>query len=80
MVQELTLKHFILKQRVVNLYRQAVRACRTIPDLQTRKETLTWIRSEFDRNRHLHDTDLIEDKLSAGHRELRRSLPGMRFT
>ena len=28
-MQELTLKHFILKQRVINLYRQAVRACRS---------------------------------------------------
>lgn len=77
---QLTLKHFILKQRVINLYRQAVRACRSIPDPHTRKETLSWIRAEFERNRHLSDTDLIEDKLSVGTRELKRSLPGMRFT
>ncbi|GJE86044.1 LYR motif-containing protein [Phanerochaete sordida] len=77
---QLTLKHFILKQRVINLYRQAVRACRTIPDLQTRQETLVWIRSEFERNRYISDTALIEDKLSAGYRELRRSLPGMHFS
>ncbi|KIP12025.1 hypothetical protein PHLGIDRAFT_62861 [Phlebiopsis gigantea 11061_1 CR5-6] len=79
-MQELTLKHFILKQRVINLYRQAARACRTIPDRQTRRETLSWIRIEFERNRYIHDTAVIEDKLATGIRELRRSLPGMDFT
>ena len=82
---QLTLKHFILKQRVINLYRQAVRACRSksaphpevtrhptftlataIPDLQTRKETLVWIRSEFERNRYLSDTVLFNSETLGG--------------
>lgn len=71
-MSELTLKHFILKQRVLDLYRQAIRASRGehssrgahwqthlpagIPDKQARKETMLWIRGEFERNRNLHDT------------------------
>ncbi|KAL6299017.1 complex 1 protein-domain-containing protein [Sparassis latifolia] len=70
-----TLKHFILRQRVLNLYRQAVRASRSIPDIQTRSETVRWIRGEFERNRHISDVTLIEDKLAAGRRELRQILP-----
>ncbi|KAH9898492.1 hypothetical protein C8Q73DRAFT_608027, partial [Cubamyces lactineus] len=51
----LTLKHFILKQQALNLYRRAIRATRSIPDRSTRLETIAWIRSEFERNRYLHD-------------------------
>ncbi|PCH33561.1 hypothetical protein WOLCODRAFT_64141 [Wolfiporia cocos MD-104 SS10] len=74
-MHEPTLKHFILKQRVLNLYRQAVRASRTIPDRGARKETIAWIRNEFERNKHIHDVEMIEDKLAAGRRELKTILP-----
>ncbi|KZP12058.1 hypothetical protein FIBSPDRAFT_755598 [Athelia psychrophila] len=74
-MQHLTLKHFILKQRVLNLYRHAIRVSRSIQDTQARKETLSFIRAEFDRNRHLNDVSVIEDKISVGRRELRRYLP-----
>jgi hypothetical protein len=68
----LTLRHFIQRQRVLNLYRRAIRASRgdlysllslprpthtAIPDPAARKETITWIRAEFERNRHI--TDLV---------------------
>ncbi|KAF8269370.1 complex 1 protein-domain-containing protein [Lactarius quietus] len=69
------LRHFIQKQNVFNLYRQAIRASRAIPDPGARKETLSWIRAEFERNRHITDLDLVEDKLRAGRRELVRVLP-----
>ncbi len=67
----LSLKHFILKQRALSLYRTAIRASRgdplasfllrltslspVIPDLATRKETILWIRAEFERNKHIAD-------------------------
>ncbi|KAI0669991.1 complex 1 protein-domain-containing protein [Trametes maxima] len=72
---ELTLKHFILQQRVLHLYRHAVRATRSIPDKDARLQTISWIRSEFERNRHLSDVTLIEDKISSGRRELKQILP-----
>ncbi|KAI8995542.1 hypothetical protein BD414DRAFT_410508 [Trametes punicea] len=72
---ELTLKHFILKQQALNLYRQAIRATRSIPDRHTRLETIAWIRCEFERNRNIYDVMLIEDKIASGRRELRQIFP-----
>jgi hypothetical protein len=66
-----SLKHFILKQQALSLYRTAIRASRgdplvpffilshppspVIPDPTTRNETLSWIRAEFERNKHIAD-------------------------
>jgi hypothetical protein len=66
-----SLKHFILKQQALSLYRTAIRASRGDPiapffilshppspvirDSATRKETLTWIRAEFERNKRIAD-------------------------
>ncbi|KAI9445138.1 hypothetical protein H4582DRAFT_1806441 [Lactarius indigo] len=69
------LRHFIQKQNVFNLYRLAIRASRVIPDPGARKETISWIRAEFERNKHITDLDLVEDKLRAGRRELGLVLP-----
>ncbi|KAG5726108.1 hypothetical protein E4T56_gene1301 [Termitomyces sp. T112] len=71
---ELTLKHFILKQKVLNFYRHVIRASRVIPNPVTRRETIVWIRGEFEHNRHLTDISLIEDKLSVARREIKRIL------
>jgi len=68
---QLSLKHFILKQRVLSFYRTAIRASRgdhsnfplnpflifpVIPDAATRKETISWVRAEFERNKDIVDT------------------------
>ncbi|KAJ7785997.1 hypothetical protein B0H16DRAFT_13545 [Mycena metata] len=71
----LTLRHFILKQQVFNLYRYAIRSSRAIPDPLARRETIKWIRAEFERNRDLTDLALIEDKLKMGRREIKQVLP-----
>jgi len=72
-----TLKHFILRQQVISLYRHAIRASKGkcalliclhfflmatqgIPDPVTRRETIHWFRSEFERNRDL--TDVVCDR------------------
>jgi hypothetical protein len=68
----LTLKHFILKQRVLDLYRYVIRASRRnllflfrfIPLSEftqalpqpARRETIAWMRAEFERNKHITDT------------------------
>jgi hypothetical protein len=72
-MQQLTLKHFILKQRVLDLYRYAIRSSRcndslavlifwllieidsAIQDPLARKETMLFVRSEFERNRLISD-------------------------
>jgi hypothetical protein len=67
----LSLKHFILRQQVILLYRQIIRASRgmhnphkhapkyliilVIPDSGARKETIAFFRSEFDRIKYLTD-------------------------
>lgn len=65
-----SLKHFILRQEVIHLYRHTLRASKGIlppfplfslsdpvllvlKDPVTRRETLAWIRSEFERNKHI---------------------------
>ncbi|KAI0724459.1 hypothetical protein C8T65DRAFT_563387 [Cerioporus squamosus] len=76
-MRNLTLKHFILRQRALDLYRQAIRATRSIPDRTARLEAIGWIRSEFERNRRLSDVTLIEDKIASGRRELKQLFPGV---
>ncbi|KAF8807564.1 hypothetical protein BYT27DRAFT_7100046 [Phlegmacium glaucopus] len=70
-----TLKHFILRQQVISLYRHAIRASKGIPDPVTRRETIHWFRSEFERNRDLTDVLLIEINLKMARREIKRILP-----
>ncbi|KAF5311759.1 hypothetical protein D9619_003015 [Psilocybe cf. subviscida] len=70
-----TLKHFILRQQVLDLYRYAVRASRAIPDPVTRRETIAWIRAEFERNKHLTDVERIEAQIKITRRELKSTLP-----
>ncbi|KAI6031875.1 hypothetical protein PISMIDRAFT_91222 [Pisolithus microcarpus 441] len=70
----LTLKHFVLQKEVLNLYRQVIRASRSIPDPSTRSETVAWFRSEIERDRHLTDISVIESKINAILRELRQVL------
>ncbi|KAH0838442.1 hypothetical protein J3R83DRAFT_6753 [Lanmaoa asiatica] len=68
----LSLRHFILQQRVLHLYRFAIRASRSIPDPSARTETLRWFRAEIERNKHLNDTVAIENQLSIANREIRQ--------
>lgn len=75
-MSQLTLKHFILQQEAINLYRLAVRSSKrmsisvvivlktqpslsALGDASTRRETIKWIRSEFERNRYLTDVVCI---------------------
>ncbi|KAK0246073.1 hypothetical protein EDD85DRAFT_44301 [Armillaria nabsnona] len=71
-----TLKHFLLRQKVLALYRRALRSSKADP--ATRRETITWIRSEFERNRHLTDVVTIEEQLRLGQREISQILPSTR--
>ncbi|KAF8740562.1 hypothetical protein AX14_008172 [Amanita brunnescens Koide BX004] len=72
---QLSLRHFVLRQQAILLYRHIVRASRAIPDPLARRETVAFFRAEFDRNRHLLDLDAIENKLKAARREVKLILP-----
>ncbi|KAF8516373.1 hypothetical protein JB92DRAFT_2788433 [Gautieria morchelliformis] len=56
----LTLQHFILKQRALSLYRSAIRASRSIPGPVARRETIMWIRAEFEYTRNIQDIDILK--------------------
>lgn len=70
---------FVLRAKILGLYRQFVRASRPMGDLPTRLETLAFFRSDFDRLANVQDIVSAtfrwsELKLIAFFRVLRRSL------
>lgn len=73
----LTLEHFVLKTRALNLYRAAIRSSRAIPDPVARKETIRWIRAEFEQTTNLCETEAIKDRLAVIRRDLKEILPSI---
>ncbi|KAF8342959.1 uncharacterized protein EI90DRAFT_810158 [Cantharellus anzutake] len=49
-----------------------------IPDPAVRRETIAWVRSEFERNRGVQNTERIKDLIRSGRREMAMYLPGIR--
>ncbi|KAF8922385.1 hypothetical protein CPB85DRAFT_1267321 [Mucidula mucida] len=76
LVYSRTLKHFILREKVLALYRDAIRASQAISDPGARKETVLWVRSEIERNRHVNDVHRLEDLVRQGRRDLKQIFPG----
>ncbi|KAF8315054.1 hypothetical protein DL93DRAFT_2057785 [Clavulina sp. PMI_390] len=76
----LTLQHFLLRPKALALYREAIRATRGIPDVATRRETIAWIRSEFERNRGEQDIERIRTLIRSGRRDLASFLPAIRHS
>ncbi|KAK2461789.1 hypothetical protein APHAL10511_006252 [Amanita phalloides] len=71
----LSLRHFLLRQQAITLYRHIIRASRAIPDPLARAETLAFFRAEFDRTMQHRDIDLADSAIKAARREARRILP-----
>ncbi|XP_018565458.1 LYR motif-containing protein 2 [Anoplophora glabripennis] len=67
----LSLKQFILKQEVKNLYRNILRSIRKIPDGNHRKELIEWARRDFRVNAHYTDEITIKMYIRYGERCLR---------
>ena len=66
-VPALSLSDFLLRQRVLSLWRDIVRATNKIPkDSPTRQELKTFAREEFERNRTVSDTTKIRYMVSTG--------------
>ncbi|KAF4529160.1 hypothetical protein B566_EDAN017683 [Ephemera danica] len=73
----LSLKQFMVKRQVLQLYRDFFRVIRTVPDTSSRQELLTWVRHDFRANRDQKDEHTIQALLFNGQRslnELRQSL------
>ena len=65
----LSLEHFLLRSRVLNLYRTIVRAIYQIPDPDARKEPIAHAKEEFARNKNVKDTAQIRYLVSTGKAE-----------
>jgi hypothetical protein len=65
---QLTLEHFLIRQRVLSLYRSIVRAIYSIPSDQ-RAEPLRYAKGEFERNWHVTDVGQIRYLVSTGKTE-----------
>lgn len=70
-VPPLTLSHFLLRQRVLSLYRSIIRACRRLPP-STRDEMRLYAREEFEQRRNEGDLRTIRYLLSTGKAEFER--------
>ncbi|KAK3320165.1 hypothetical protein B0T19DRAFT_445939 [Cercophora scortea] len=76
----LSLDHFLLRARVLSLYRTIVRGTRRIQDPTTRAETRRFAREEFERRRGITDLGHIRYLLSTGKTEwesMERYIDGM---
>ncbi|KAJ9652026.1 hypothetical protein H2198_008727 [Neophaeococcomyces mojaviensis] len=65
----LSLEHFLLRSRVLNLYRTIIRAIYQIPDPDARKEPIDHAKGEFMRNKDVTDTAQIRYLASTGKAE-----------
>ncbi|KAK3690129.1 hypothetical protein B0T22DRAFT_481307 [Podospora appendiculata] len=76
----LSLDHFLLRARVLSLYRTIIRGTRRIQDPTTRAETRRFAREEFERRRGVTDLGHIRYLLSTGKTEwesMERYIDGM---
>lgn len=65
----LSLEHFLLRSRVLALYRTIVRAIYSIPDPDARRDPLAHAKGEFARNRAVRDAGQIRYLVSTGKAE-----------
>ena len=69
--KSLSLDHFLLRQRVLALYRTIIRACHRIPS-PIREEMRDYARAEFERQKEVEDLRQIRYLLSTGKAEFDR--------
>ncbi|NXJ06113.1 LYRM2 protein, partial [Odontophorus gujanensis] len=73
----LTLRQFLRRQQVLQLYRRILRAIRDVPSEADRRHLQEWAREEFQRNKDATEEDAIRMMITQGHmqlRELQRAL------
>ncbi|NXG03214.1 LYRM2 protein, partial [Sakesphorus luctuosus] len=73
----LTLRQFLRRQQVLQLYRRILRAIREVPAEQDRCYLKDWAREEFKRNKDATEEDAIRMMITQGNmqlQELQRTL------
>ncbi|WRT70372.1 uncharacterized protein IL334_007370 [Kwoniella shivajii] len=72
-----SLQHFIIRAELIQAYRSAVRATRPLPDPQTRRETLDYLRSDLERLKGELDLNKLKSNLSHFNRTVKQMLPSI---
>ncbi|XP_018332389.1 LYR motif-containing protein 2 [Agrilus planipennis] len=67
-----SLKHFILKGEVKNLYRQFLKTARQVPDKNYRDELKKWIQTDFRNNANTTDEYAIKMLIQNGKKSLQQ--------
>nr|XP_020468565.1 LYR motif-containing protein 2 [Monopterus albus] len=73
----LSLKQFLQRQKVLEIYRNILRTIRQVPDEADRKYLRDWTRDEFKRNKDATDQDAIRMMITQANNhlvELQKSL------
>ncbi|XP_026522348.1 LYR motif-containing protein 2 [Pseudonaja textilis] len=73
----LSLKQFLRRQQVLQLYRKILRTIRQIPNEADRRYMRDWAREDFKRNKEATDEDAIKMMITHGNlqlQELERTL------
>ncbi|GAA5936074.1 LYR motif-containing protein 2 [Sporobolomyces koalae] len=68
----LPLDYFINRANALSLYRQFIRATKSLGDLSARWETVQWIRGDFERYRTVIESEKSKTLLALGHRQLKQ--------
>lgn len=68
----LPLDFFINRSKALALYRAFIRATKGLGDADARRETVRWIRVDFERYREVIDSDKSKVLLALGHRQLKQ--------
>ncbi|NXN48167.1 LYRM2 protein, partial [Rhinoptilus africanus] len=66
----LSLRQFLRRQQVLQLYRQLLRAIRQVPAEADRRYLQEWAREEFRRNKGATEEDAIRMMITQGNRQL----------
>ncbi|XP_030303967.1 LYR motif-containing protein 2 [Calypte anna] len=66
----LTLKQFLRRQQVLQLYRKILRAVRQVPAEADRQYLKDWARAEFRRNKDATEEDAIRMMITQGNMQL----------
>ncbi|CAM2112004.1 LYR motif-containing protein 2 [Lepidochelys kempii] len=66
----LTLKQFLRRQQVLQLYRRILQAIRQVPTETDRHYLKEWAREEFKRNKDATDEDAIRMMITQGNMQL----------
>ncbi|KAB1275196.1 LYR motif-containing protein 2 [Camelus dromedarius] len=67
----LTLKQFLRRQQVLQLYRRILQAIRQVPNDSDRRYLKDWAREEFKRNKSVTEEDAIRMMITQGNMQLK---------